>query len=88
MNGVWLAIGLIGQGAFASRFLVQWIVSERAQKSVIPFQFWLLSIIGAMILLAYAIHIHDPVFILGQSAGLFIYARNVALIRKEVRARG
>jgi lipid-A-disaccharide synthase-like uncharacterized protein len=83
MNRVWIAIGLVGQLAFAARFLVQWLASERARRSVIPIQFWLLSIVGAVILLSYAIHIKDPVFILGQSAGMFIYARNLMLIRGE-----
>jgi len=87
MNTLWLAIGLIGQGAFASRFLAQWVASERAGRSVIPTDFWFLSIVGAGLLLTYAIHLRDPVFILGQSAGMFIYLRNLTLIRREARAR-
>jgi lipid-A-disaccharide synthase-like uncharacterized protein len=83
MNKVWIAIGLIGQAAFAARFLVQWLASEKARRSVVPIQFWLFSIVGASILLVYAIHIKDPVFILGQCAGMFIYARNLMLIRGE-----
>ena len=66
---VWVGIGLGGQAMFMLRFVVQWIVSERARRSVIPVSFWWLSIAGAAILLAYAIHRRDPVFILGQSLG-------------------
>jgi lipid-A-disaccharide synthase-like uncharacterized protein len=78
---LWLTIGLVGQAAFAGRFLVQWIASERAKESVVPAAFWILSILGSLILLAYAIHRADPVFILGQSFGFLIYSRNLMLIR-------
>ena len=77
---VWLAIGFIAQVFFASRFFIQWIVSEKKKKSVMPLYFWYSSIIGGMLLLSYAIHIKDPVFILRQSMGVFIYARNLVLI--------
>lgn len=88
MNRLWLAIGLAGQLAFGARFLVQWIVSERRGKSVIPFAFWWLSLGGGLILLAYAVHRRDPVFILGQAFGLIVYVRNVVLIRRRrVRLR-
>jgi lipid-A-disaccharide synthase-like uncharacterized protein len=79
----WVGIGLGGQLLFMLRFIVQWIVSERARRSVIPVSFWWFSIAGAAILLAYAIHRRDPVFILGQSLGFFVYARNLWLIRAE-----
>ena len=85
MNRLWLIIGLCGQGVFATRFLIQWIASERAHKSIVPAPFWIMSIIGSLVLLSYAIHQRDPVFILGQSAGLFIYSRNLALISGERR---
>jgi lipid-A-disaccharide synthase-like uncharacterized protein len=84
----WVAIGLGGQLMFMLRFVVQWIVSERARRSIIPVSFWWLSIGGAAILLAYAIHRHDPVFILGQSLGFVVYARNIRLIRAERGPRG
>lgn len=87
MREFWIAIGFMGQTAFALRFLVQWLASEKARKSVIPIHFWFLSMIGATILLIYAIHLRDPVFTIGQSSGMLIYARNVALVRKELRAR-
>lgn len=82
MNPIWLGIGLLGQVAFSARFAVQWLASERAQRSVVPTTFWLLSIAGSMLLLAYSIYRRDPVFILGQSAGLAIYARNLYFIRR------
>ncbi|WP_420861995.1 lipid-A-disaccharide synthase N-terminal domain-containing protein [Algirhabdus cladophorae] len=81
----WIVIGLGGQLMFTGRFLVQWIASERQRKSVIPLAFWYLSIAGGAVLLAYAIYRKDPVFILGQSMGLFIYLRNLWLIRAEAK---
>ena len=82
---IWIVIGFIGQTVFASRFLIQWIVSERASKSIIPNIFWWISIVGSLILLSYAIHKQDPVFIVGQSCGFLIYSRNLYLIRKTKR---
>jgi lipid-A-disaccharide synthase-like uncharacterized protein len=79
---LWLALGLLGQALFAGRFLVQWVRSEQAGRSVIPLAFWWLSIGGSLLLLAYAIHRRDPVFILGQSTGLLIYSRNLQLLRR------
>ena len=80
---IWIVIGFIGQTIFASRFLIQWIVSERASKSIIPNIFWWISIVGSIILLSYAIHKEDPVFIVGQSCGFLIYARNLYLIKRR-----
>lgn len=80
---LWVALGFLGQIAFGSRFLVQWLWSEKTGKSVIPLYFWYASITGGLILLTYAIHIQDPVFILGQSMGLFVYLRNLYLIFRE-----
>ncbi len=82
----WVGIGLAGQMLFTGRFLVQWIQSERQRKSVIPVAFWYLSLAGGTILLSYAIYRHDPVFILGQSTGVIIYARNLWLIHVEHRS--
>jgi lipid-A-disaccharide synthase-like uncharacterized protein len=79
---VWLGFGLLGQAFFSARFLVQWIASERRKQSVVPVQFWYFSVGGGVMLLAYAIYRHDPVFILGQGAGLFVYARNLYFIRR------
>jgi len=81
----WVVVGLLGQLSFSMRFIIQWIKSEKARKSVIPVAFWYFSIGGGLILLAYAIHRRDPVFIVGQASGLFIYARNLWLIRAAKR---
>jgi lipid-A-disaccharide synthase-like uncharacterized protein len=84
---LWLGIGLFGQAMFSARFLVQWIVSERRRESVIPLPFWYFSIAGGAILFVYAaFHLHDPVFMLGQGAGIFVYARNLYLIRRRAAA--
>jgi lipid-A-disaccharide synthase-like uncharacterized protein len=80
---MWIAFGLMGQCLFTGRFIVQWLSSESQKKSVIPTSFWLLSIGGAVILLIYAIHRQDPVFMIGQSIGLLIYLRNLKLIHNE-----
>jgi lipid-A-disaccharide synthase-like uncharacterized protein len=84
----WLILGLIGQLMFFLRFFVQWVVSEREKKSVIPVSFWYFSLSGSAILAVYAIHIQDPVFILGQSLGFIIYVRNLMLIKKERERNG
>tara|TARA_A100001011_G_scaffold297489_1_gene310200 strand:+ start:335 stop:670 length:336 start_codon:yes stop_codon:yes gene_type:complete len=81
----WLIIGFLGQLFFSARFIVQWIYSEINKKSIIPLAFWFFSILGGLTLLAYAVHRKDPVFILGQSAGLLIYARNLYFINKQNR---
>jgi len=80
---MWLALGLLGQALFSARFLVQWIATERQRKSVVPREFWYFSIGGGLTLLAYALHRGDPVFILGQSAGLFVYSRNLYFVRRD-----
>lgn len=82
---IWVAIGLGGQICFGGRFLLQWLQSEREGKSVIPIGFWYMSIIGSVVLFVYALHKLDPVFILGQASGVFIYVRNLHLIYRERR---
>jgi len=84
---LWLTIGFVGQAFFSMRFLVQWITSERRRESVIPISFWFFSIGGAVTLFTYALHRGDPVFILGEGAGIVIYARNLYLIWAKVRQR-
>ena len=79
----WIVFGLGGQLMFTARFIVQWIASERAGRSLVPVAFWYFSIGGGLILFMYAIYRADPVFILGQSMGLFIYTRNLWLIHSE-----
>ena len=81
----WLIFGLAAQLIFASRFLVQWISSERAGKSVIPFAFWILSTGGGLMTLVYGIVKKEPVIIFGQGLATFIYVRNIMLIFKERR---
>jgi lipid-A-disaccharide synthase-like uncharacterized protein len=81
MGLAWITIGLIAQFMFASRFILQWIASERARASTVPEAFWYFSCFGGILLLIYAIHKFDPVFIVGQAAGLVVYARNIYLIR-------
>ena len=78
-----LSIGFVGQGLFASRFIIQWIFSEKKGESYIPVIFWYLSIFGGLGLLTYAIFRKDPVIILGQSFGILIYLRNLYLIHKK-----
>ena len=80
---IFLLIGFVGQGLFASRFIVQWIYSEKKGESYIPLVFWYLSIFGGMGLLTYAIFRKDPVIIVGQLFGIFIYLRNLILIYKK-----
>lgn len=80
---IWLIIGFSGQALFSMRFLVQWFQSERKRHSVIPIEFWYFSIAGGVTLLAYAIHKADPVFIVGQLTGLFVYARNLQMIYRD-----
>ena len=74
---------MLGQLMFTARFLVQWIASEKAKKSIIPELFWYFSIAGGTMLFLYAVHRKDPVFIIGQGFGLLIYVRNLYLIRKK-----
>ena len=79
----WAVLGFLGQTFFASRFIVQWAVSERRGASVMPRYFWYASVGGGAILLVYAIYRRDPVFIVGQAGGLVVYLRNIALLRRE-----
>jgi lipid-A-disaccharide synthase-like uncharacterized protein len=81
----WLLLGFGGQAVFMGRFVIQWLASERQRRSVIPVSFWYMSVAGALVLLVYALHRRDPVFVAGQGVGVAIYLRNLQLIR---RARG
>jgi len=80
-----VVVGLVGQLMFTMRFLVQWIASERAKKSVVPVAFWFFSVAGGVVLFGYALVIRDPVFILGQGCGVFIYLRNLHFVYRERR---
>ena len=75
-----ILVGYVAQGMFAMRFVVQWIASERAGKSVEPTAFWVFSIGGGLMLLGYAIYRKDPVFIIGQAFGVFVYLRNLQFL--------
>ncbi len=78
----WIIVGFIGQALFGTRFLIQWLTSERAKRSVIPRTFWYFSVGGSLVLLCYSLHKLDPVFIVGQITGLFIYVRNLYLLHR------
>lgn len=80
---IWLGIGLLGQALFSARFIIQWLYSEKVKRSVVPVAFWYFSLGGGIVLTAYAVHRMDPVFIVGQAAGLIVYFRNLVLIRKH-----
>ncbi len=80
---VWATVGLLGQGVFTARFVVQWLSSERKRDTVVPEAFWWLSLGGGLVTLTYAIHLQSLAFMLGQSMGLFVYVRNLMLISKR-----
>jgi len=84
----WLVLGFLGQALFSMRFLIQWVFSEKQKRSIIPTAFWYFSLAGGLTLFSYALLRQDPVFILGQGLGLFIYIRNLMLIRKEKKTYG
>ena len=84
---VWIAIGLLGQLLFSMRFIVQWVASEKRRESIIPITFWYFSIAGGIVLFAYSLYRADPVFIIGQSMGIFIYGRNLYLIFNQAPAK-
>lgn len=80
---LWVVVGLAGQSLFMARFLYQWIASEKAKRSVVPEAFWYFSLGGGIILLIYALHQQDPVFIMGQGLGVLIYLRNLRLLNRQ-----
>ena len=83
-NADWgILIGYIAQMLFAMRFVVQWIASERAGRSVVPTAFWIFSIGGGLMLLGYALYRKDPVFIVGQAFGVFVYLRNLQFVLRH-----
>ncbi|MBB4954219.1 lipid-A-disaccharide synthase-like uncharacterized protein [Agrobacterium vitis] len=79
---MWLALGLVAQLMFSLRFIIQWLVSEKEKRSVIPAAFWWFSVIGGIMLLAYGIHRGEPVIILGQALGIVVYIRNLMLLHQ------
>ncbi len=81
----WIAFGFIAQSMYFMRFVLQWIASERMRQSIVPETFWYFSLSGGLMLFLYAFHRADPVIMIGQFFGLFIYARNIYLIRQQKR---
>ena len=84
---VWVLVGIAGQLLFSARFIIQWLASERAGRSIVPVAFWFVSIGAAGLVLAYGLYRRDPVIILGQSLGMPVYVRNLMLIHRERRER-
>ena len=82
---IWLSVGFTAQAMFSMRFIIQWIASERARQSIVPETFWYFSFAGGLMLFIYAVYRMDPVFMLGQGTGLFIYARNIYFITMAKR---
>lgn len=82
---LWLLLGIFGQLLFGMRFVIQWLASEKAGNSVVPVAFWFFSIGGGLITLVYGLYKREPVIILGQALSIFIYVRNLALIRRNRR---
>lgn len=85
---VWVSIGLAAQLAFGMRWVIQWLMSERAGRSVVPEAFWWFSLFGGLVLFAYGLARGEPVIVLGQAMGSFIYLRNLWWIYAEKRAQG
>ncbi|HZB63236.1 MAG TPA: lipid-A-disaccharide synthase N-terminal domain-containing protein [Microvirga sp.] len=85
---LWAAFGVLAQFVFGARFIVQWVASEKAERSVIPVGFWFLSIAGGLMTLIYGFARRDIVIILGQAFSIFIYGRNLMLIAKEAKRKG
>ena len=79
----WVALGFLGQALFTGRMVVQWLVSEKSRRSVIPVAFWWMSLGGGVMLLTYFIWRKDIVGVMGQSVGVFIYTRNLILIARH-----
>jgi lipid-A-disaccharide synthase-like uncharacterized protein len=79
----WVLLGFAAQAFFTMRFVVQWIASERAGRSVVPIAFWWFSIGGGILLLVYALYRRDPVFIAGQAFGVFVYLRNLYFVVRD-----
>ena len=79
----WFLIGMIGEGVFFMRFVVQWYASERRKRTVVPMAFWYLSLVGTALVLAYAVFVINPVFILAYSLNVFLYVRNLVIARRS-----
>ena len=82
---LWIILGFIGMALFSSRFIVQWIASERKKESIIPISFWYLSIVGSLVMLSYSMKRADVVFILSYLFNSFVYVRNLYFIYRKRR---
>jgi lipid-A-disaccharide synthase-like uncharacterized protein len=82
----WVVFGFAAQAMFMMRFVLQWLASEKRQKSYVPVAFWYFSLAGGLMLFSYAVRQQDPVFIFGQGLGCFIYIRNLILIYRRKAA--
>jgi lipid-A-disaccharide synthase-like uncharacterized protein len=80
----WATLGVIGSLLWGGRHLIQWWISERRGKSVLPGLFWIFSLVGSVLLVAYAISRHDPVMIVGYAFGCIPYLRNLMLLRRAL----
>lgn len=81
----WVVVGLAGQGIFFSRVLLQWIASEKKKSIVIPITYWHLSIVGALILLVYALHQRDVVFIIAYILNVLIFTRSLVIHKNQIK---
>ena len=86
LDPFWFALGMVGQAIFFSRFLVQWIATERRQEVVMPVSFWWLSLAGAAVSLVAFVAINQPVLILAQIVGMVVYLRNLVIHNRQARA--
>ena len=82
---IWVVFGTLGQLVFFSRWIIQWLSSEKIQSSVIPVAFWWCSLLGGVITLIYAKHIGSFPFMLAQGIGVIVYSRNLILIYKDFK---
>lgn len=78
-----LLLGIVSQVLFTFRFVYQWLYSERKKESQLPMGFWVLSVVGASLILLYAIFRMDPVLLFGHGAGLIVYLRNIIILRRQ-----
>ncbi|MFC5067079.1 lipid-A-disaccharide synthase N-terminal domain-containing protein [Flaviflagellibacter deserti] len=85
LSSLWMLVGIGGQALFSARFLIQWLASEKRGESTTPVAFWFFSLGGGVLLMIYALHVGDPIFMAGQGFGLAVYLRNLHLIRKRAK---
>jgi lipid-A-disaccharide synthase-like uncharacterized protein len=77
-----MVLGIVSQVLFTLRFVYQWLYSESKQESLLPMGFWLLSLIGSLLIFVYAIFRRDPVLFIGHLSGIIIYSRNMIIMKK------